>query len=440
MMLQSKSVREILKKITFVFFHGFFWMFGVVIASSLTVLCLILIYPYVEKIELIYDVKQRISFGTVTPLKSPPLENIEFDNSIPVNSPAASRETYYVSNSNQLIDAVRNANSSKVPVEVVLSPGVYLIERTLEVNVDDFFIRSLENEPNNTVLKGKGMYGDTGNIFRIKGKNFHLRALTLSDSNLHLIQIAGESSANFPIIEDSILRDSKEQFIKISYDLNTPNLYSVGGVVRNCYFYFSRGIAPHYYTGGVDGHGVRHWQIINNIFSDIASPSKYVAEHAIHLWNNSAFNLVSGNVIVDSDRGIGFGMGVSEHPNVIYGNLSGRIENNFIFQSNNNQPFSDAAIIVESSPSTSIINNFSFSEHPYPRSIEYRFKSTIDVEIANNRVNRRIASRDSAMANVYSNSEFLSRGLFMSQVLQHAKTSGLINRYPEFFTRLEQLK
>jgi len=398
---------------------------------------LVLAYPYIERLELVYDVKQKIISGEPKSIRPPPLEEVLFDNVLkPKKEEAPSRDIAYVKNTKELEDIILKVKGTNTPIEVVLFPGEYILERTLDIDSDWFYIRSLEDSPESVVIKGGGMYGGVGNLLRITGDHFHMRALTLSDANLHLVQIAGESAANFPLLENSIFRDARQQFIKISYNLNSPNNYSVGGIVRNSYFYFSRGIAPHHYTGGVDGHGVRHWIIENNLFADIASPGQYIAEHAIHLWNNSAFNVIRGNIIIDSDRGIGLGMGRPEHPNVIYSNLAGEIYNNFIYQSINNHPFSDVAIVLESSPKTRVVNNFSYFEHDYPRAIEYRFRLTTDVVIENNRVNRRIASRDNGKALIANNSDIFKKDAFMEQLFEHAEKTGLINFYPDFFEKL----
>ncbi len=413
-------------------------MAGILTSLGLCAVLIVLAYPFIERLEVVYDVKQKIFSGEPKSIRPPPLEEVSFENIAPVAPESApNREIFYVKTVKDLVDIVKKINNSKVPAEVVLFPGEYILDETLYIQADWFFIRSLEGNPYTTIIKGKGMYGPVGNLFRISANHFHLQALTLSDTSLHLIQVAGEASASFPIIEDSIFIDSKEQFIKVSYDLNSPNNYSVGGVVRNCYFYFSRGIATYYYTGGVDAHAIRHWVIENNLFADIASPSQTLAEHAVHLWNNSAFNIVRGNIVLDSDRGIGFGMGRPQHPNVIHSNLGGEIYNNFIYQSVNDHPFSDVAISAESSPKTIIRNNYAFSEHNYPRAIEYRFRVTTDVVIEHNRVNRRIASRDNAQAFTANNSEILKKDVFMEQMLKHAEESGLLKKYPDFFVKLK---
>ena len=131
----------------------------------------------------------------------------------------------------------------------------------------------------------------------------------------------------------------------------------------------------------------------DNIFRNIASPSGSLAEHAIHFWNFSANNTIERNMIVNCDRGIGFGLGSSP-------NDGGIIRNNMIYNDGNGL-FDDVGIGLESSPNTKVYNNTIFID--YPNAIEYRFTSTTNVDIANNLTNRLIKSRDGGAANLTAN-------------------------------------
>src|SRR5690606_3816565 len=163
-----------------------------------------------------------------------------------------------------------------------------------------------------------------GNVIRVAGQGFTLQHLTVARSRYHLIQIVGEEDADGAVIRDCIMRDAYEQMIKISLDVGNPGDSADNGLVENCLFEYTAGIGPQYYIGGVDAHGAKNWVIRGNTFRDIKSPTTEVAEHAIHFWTNSADTLVEGNLIIDCDRGIGFGLGDRGH-------VRGIIRNNMVY-------------------------------------------------------------------------------------------------------------
>jgi hypothetical protein len=210
-----------------------------------------------------------------------------------------------------------------------------------------------------------------------------------------LIQIAGEQDADFPTLRNCVLQDGFEQLLKVSYNRNTK-VSSDNGLIDNCEFVYTAGIGPQYYIGGIDVHGGHNWVVRRSLFRGIASPGTRVAEHAIHFWNNTKDTLVEDNIIINCDRGIGFGM--TNRPN-----LGGVIQNNLILHTSNKHPNADVGIILEESPHTKILNNNIYLEHSYNNAIEYRFPSTVNVEIRGNLTNKAIRKRDGASAKLTKN-------------------------------------
>ena len=317
----------------------------------------------------------------------------------PSTKATSTKHTIPVSNATELLNAVNKANSQGDTL-IYLHEGQYNLKQTIFIKANNIHIVSLSQNPFNTVISGQGMRStkEVDNLIRVSGANFQLDGVTLEEVGNHLIQIAGESEANNPTIRNCVLQNGYEQLLKVTYDNKKPNAYSSGGMVENCLFRYTAGIGPNYYIGGIDAHGIKNWVINNNIFENIASPSNHIAEHAIHLWNNSANNKVNNNLIINSDRGIGFGMRNGINHKLKYGNLGGEIRNNIIYHANNNHKYADAGITLEDSAETNIVNNIVFLEHKYRSAIEYRFPSTTGVFIAKNITNKAITKRDGAEA------------------------------------------
>ncbi len=309
----------------------------------------------------------------------------------------------YISNSQELYAAIKTINAQKSSDNIlILEDGVYDVASTISITRPNTFIISFSGAPSKVVLRGNGMFKspDVKNIFTVQAPGFLLDGVTLKEVSNHLIQIKGEKGANFPIIRNCILQDSYQQLIKVT--TGRKNRPSEGGIIENCLFEYTAGIGPNFYIGGIDAHGVTNWLIRKNVFKYIASPEKQISEYAVHLWGNAQNNIVDNNIIIDSDRGIGFGMGNNKSDN--FSSFAGVVSNNIIWHSNNDHPFADTGICLENSPKTLIEGNYIYLEHNYDRAIEYRFVGTQQVTIQNNHVNKSITSRNGGQAELTNNS------------------------------------
>ncbi len=85
--------------------------------------------------------------------------------------------------------------------------------------------------------------------------------VTLQRSRWHLIQIAGEANADYPVVKNCILRDAYEQMLKVTLDPANPTVTSDNGLVENCIFEYTAGVGPQYYIGGIDAHGAKNWVV-----------------------------------------------------------------------------------------------------------------------------------------------------------------------------------
>ena len=294
-----------------------------------------------------------------------------------------------------LYHAVEQANQSPQGMTIYVQDGSYAISRRLILTRENIQIQSLSGNRDAVILHGQGMQQRVGTeiLLDISASNITIAGLTLQNVGNHLIQVRGERNADNFTLSNCVLRDAYQQLLKVTANPQADSNYADNGLVDNCLFEYSAGIGPQYYIGGIDAHRSRNWLVKNSVFKNIASPAKQVAEHAIHFWDDSANNKVINNLIVNCDRGIGFGLGAA-----VPQNLGGEISGNYILHDAKDHPFADVGIVLESSPETTISNNIIYSMSDYPNAIEYRFKTTKRVFISNNTVNKPIVSRDGAHA------------------------------------------
>jgi hypothetical protein len=223
---------------------------------------------------------------------------------------AFAQTTTTVSSEAQLQSAIAAANNAGGGATILLADGTYTLTSTLYVNAPNVTIASQSGDRTKVIIQGDAMSSTAkiGNVIRAAGSNFTLHDVTLQKSGWHLVQIVGEANADGAVIRNCILRDAYEQMIKVSNDPTTPTVHGDNGLVENCLFEYTAGIGPEYYIGGIDAHASTGWVVRNNTFRSIISPSGSVAEFAVHFWDGSANNTVEKNLIVNCDRGIGFGM------------------------------------------------------------------------------------------------------------------------------------
>ena len=323
-------------------------------------------------------------------------------------SVSAAAETVAVSSVSELRSAVSSANSSGGGVTILVADGTYTLDNGLYISAPGITIAGQSGSRDKVVIEGDEMSSTArvGNVITVAADDFTLEHVTLQKSRYHLIQIKGESDADSPTIRNCILRDAYEQILKVSVDLSNTSVSSDRGLVENCLFEDTAGIGPQFYIGGIDAHSSSEWVVRNNTFRNIISPSGSVAQYAVHFWNDSADNLVERNLVVDCDRGIGFGLNSR-------GNVGGTIKNNMIYHSGRGT-FADVGIAIHNSPGTAVYNNTVYMEGSYPHAIEYRFGGTTGAEIVNNLTNRTIRRLDGANASLATNVENASLDWFVN--------------------------
>jgi hypothetical protein len=209
------------------------------------------------------------------------------------------------------------------------------------------------------------MSGGSNYGFWIPGHNVTIQSITIQEVTNHCIQTDVDNHKLRVI--DCVLRNAYEQLLKVP----AGNGMSDSGIVEGCLFEFTKGVAENYYTGGIDCHRSKDWVVRNNTFKNIRSPGGSISEHAIHFWNNCENITVESNLIIDCDRGIGFGMGNEKV------HTGGIVRNNMIFhRAINGTDFGDVGIGLEYCTDVLVYNNTIYFNNDYSNSIECRFSGS----------------------------------------------------------------
>lgn len=321
----------------------------------------------------------------------------------------AQAQSLTVSTAAELQNAVAEVNSAGGNRTIALADGTYTVDQTLNVTAPHVTITSQSGKREAVIIQGDAMSATAkvGILVRASASYFQISNVTLQKSGYHLLQVVGENNADYAAVHNVIFRDAYQQLLKVSIDESNYAVTSDNGLVEDSLFEYTAGVGPEFYIGGIDVHGGKDWVVRNNTFRSIISPSQETAEFAIHFWNQSGNALIEKNLIVNCDRGIGFGLDGR-------GNTGGIIRNNIIYHAANAGAFADVGIYLEQSPGTQIYNNTVYLENSYPRSIEYRFAQTTGVLVVNNLTNKPVSARDGATGTEASNYVTATAGLFMN--------------------------
>ena len=308
---------------------------------------------------------------------------------------------------------------------IQLSDGLYPLPETLVFRTPGVTLRSKSGNRLDVVLDGRYAIGD---VLLLQRSDITIADLTLTRSHWHLVHVVPNGgSSSGTTLHNLRAVDGGEQFIKVN---PAGGQYADNGVVR-CSSLEMTDVGRTYvrnncYTGGIDIHQARGWQIYANVFSGFWCASG-LSEHAIHAWTGSRDTIVDRNVIVNSARGIGLGLGSSTEGRTYgdspcggvtdIGHYGGAITNNFVV-ANDARLFASAAgfdtgIGLEQSCETTVVHNTVVSTTaPRSSSIEWRFANTTAL-VANNLVTHALLPRDGARASLAGNVDNAPLSLFV---------------------------
>lgn len=324
-----------------------------------------------------------------------------------------------ISNTSELESAMSGLQDNTT---LLLSPGTYNLSSTLYIRKNNVVVAGTGNSPAEVALVGMGMdnasYGSVPHGIWSDALDLTVSNLTIKEMYTHGIIL--NPGAERPHIHNVALLDIGEQFIKAN-----PFGYGDGvddGIVEFVLMEYTSGPpstnhgAGLGYTNGVDVHGGNNWVIRNNVFKNFHTPdnSDHLTNPAILMWNGARNSLAEGNVFIDVDRAISFGL---------YDNPSGNdhsggvIKNNMItyssgLYSSSRTSNSDGAIIVWDSPNTKVLHNTILTNGNVLKAVEFRF-DTAGSEARNNLTDAPITARGGSPFVASGNQESASTQLFV---------------------------
>lgn len=347
---------------------------------------------------------------TPSPTPVPPSFQVPSSPNCATPLPQPTGRTVTVGTFNELRDALEDANNTGGNVTILLRDGIYEFNGFLRASrktSTNITIRSLSGNRDGVILRGQGMSGYTSHIFWVSGDYTTIADVSIGSVANHPIQVFGENDPDNLLIHNVRIFDAGEQLFKVSVDNARRGERPENGIIECSLFEYTTPRGPQWYMGGIDAHNSVNWIVRDNFFRNIRSPTSEPTEHAIHFWGGSEGTIIERNIIINSDRGIGFGLGSGSET----GHTGGIIRNNFIYHAALSDA-GDVGIGLEGAPGARVYNNTIFFEHAYANAIEYRFGSTTGVEIANNLTNKRIQQRDNGQAVLENNVTNADRSWF----------------------------
>ena len=307
-----------------------------------------------------------------------------------------------------------------------LADGVYVLGEGLVFRTPGVTLRSASGNRDAVILDGQY---NAAEIISAMTSNITIADVTITRAYYHPIHVSPYSgNITGTLLHNLRVVDGAEQFVKVN---NDGNQYVDDGIIRCSSFELTDTgrsyVRNSCYTGGIDIHQARGWQIYSNRFDGFWCKSG-LSEHAIHVWTGSRDTVVDRNIIINSVRGIGFGLGHTAagrtYPDqpcsgrAYVGHFDGVITNNFVFANDpdlfDSQYGFDSGIALEQACGAKVLHNTIFSTRPpSSSSIEWRFPNTA-ASVANNLVSHNLVARDAGNATLTGNVTGAHESLFVN--------------------------
>ena len=323
-------------------------------------------------------------------------------NAPPLQAPDNSYSIVNVSTAQQLADACWNLASNQA---IVIAAGTYNIANVNFPNgvdgrltvgrfgappISHIQIRGATGNPADVIVNGAGMSNASVPFgFQIfTASDVTIADLSVHNVYFHDVAVQGDQGAHQVRLYHLRLYDAGEQLVK-----GVPGADDV--VIEYSELFLTAGAINHpavgntCYTNAIDGVTDARWIVRDNLIHDIRCQDLTLAGPAILLWQGSTDTLVERNTILNSSRGIAFGLnGPADH-------VRGIARNNFIRW----DPAANYAVdvpIYTTSPNSELLNNTALTSGKYSNAIEVRFSGVTGVKVTNNLLDAVILPREGA--------------------------------------------
>lgn len=325
---------------------------------------------------------------------------------------------------------LRDAVSSASPGDtVLLEDGTYALPQAGDgdytgvfITNPDITLRSVSGNPEAVIIDGGYVsQGNGSSPITIDASGVVVADITVQRSIFQLIHLWADGDG--AIIHNVHMVDGGQQFLKASVERGTVDDVEVSCTSfvmtsqgrDNVWGYGPQDGSTRCYTGGIDTHNARDWNVHDSFFEGIYCDANGVqrpahgqfpelrdnmtyngglAEHCIHMWDSESGtgHVIARNRILDCGRGIGIGL-----VDTVYGT---RVINNMVSSTHAASGEHDVGIIVERAVDTVVAHNSVVLSHPdaYPNAIEYRWAETSNLTMHGNLTNRAITARNDATA------------------------------------------
>ncbi len=267
----------------------------------------------------------------------------------------------------------RRVAEAKPGTTILLEDGEYRLDRMLDITTDRVVIRGRSGDRDKVIVRGDGMQEpNVGVALSISASHVTLAHLTVGYVRFHGVQVRGERGASNLVMQNIRVVNTGQQLIKgsVGSDGQGPD----DGLLA-CSRIEYTDHAPGDYTDGIDVLSGRGWIVRDNTFSRIRGPeNRRAAGPAVLFWANSQNTIVERNLIVDSSRGIAFGLGpvnkTVRDGERYFDHQGGRIRNNVVWNLNS---WGDEGIEANAARDLAIDHNTVLVEGQLPWSISIRF-------------------------------------------------------------------